>query len=412
MGLNPKTTALSAFIDSEAPICYGILKPGEHIPTGIPVIKVKNIIDGKIIENDLLRTTVEIHEQYKRAEVKTGDVLLTIRGTTGRVAIVPDSLSGANITQDTARIRVSSKDNGKYVFYALQSPYTQQQISLNTVGQAVKGINIAEVKKLKIFHPPESEQSEIAKILSTWDQAISTTEQLLANSQQQKKALMQQLLTGKKRLLDKNGVRFSGEWKQTAVIRMGKVVSGGTPDTDTKEYWDGDIKWLTPTDVTALTTRFVFKTSRTISKLGIENSSATMLPKGSLMVCTRATIGAMAIATTDICTNQGFKNLVPNNKHNVDFLYYLLSFNTKELFRKASGSTFLELSKKDFEKIALDCPNLDEQQKIASVLASADQEIETLQRKLDYLKQEKKALVQQLLTGKRRVNIEQKELHN
>ena len=130
------------------------------------------------------------------------------------------------------------------------------------------------------------------------------------------------------------------------------------------------------------------------------------------MVCTRATIGAMAIATTDICTNQGFKNLVPNNKHNVDFLYYLLSFNTKELFRNASGYTFLELSKKDFEKIALDCPNLDEQQKIASVLASADQEIETLQRKLDCLKQEKKALMQQLLTGKRRVNIEQKELHN
>src|SRR5690554_238963 len=92
-----KTTTLDSFVDPIAPICYGILKPGEHVPDGIPVIKVKNIIGGRILENELLRTSPEIHKQYKRAEVNQGDLLLTIRGTTGRVAIVPLSLSGANI---------------------------------------------------------------------------------------------------------------------------------------------------------------------------------------------------------------------------------------------------------------------------------------------------------------------------
>lgn len=125
------------------------------------------------------------------------------------------------------------------------------------------------------------------------------------------------------------------------------------------------------------------------------------------MVCTRATIGALAISTTEICTNQGFKNIVPSNNFDVNFIYYTLLYNTQELVRKASGSTFLELSKKDFENIELPCPLLEEQQKIAAVLSTADQEIAALQQKLVALKQEKKALMQQLLTGKRRVKVEE-----
>ena len=191
---------------------------------------------------------------------------------------------------------------------------------------------------------------------------------------------------------------------------MGKVVSGGTPDTNTKEYWDGDILWLTPTDVTALKSRFVRTTTRTISEAGVKNSSATILPAGSLMVCTRATIGALSISSGPICTNQGFKNIIPTKAFDVNFIYYLLAYNSKALLRKASGSTFLELSKKDFEKMEFPCPLMEEQQKIAAVLSAADQEISALQQKLDALKQEKKALMQQLLTGKRRVNTAEEEM--
>ncbi|HBX5941234.1 TPA: restriction endonuclease subunit S, partial [Klebsiella pneumoniae] len=226
-------------------------------------------------------------------------------------------------------------------------------------------------------------------------------------SQQQKKALMQQLLTGNKRLLDENGVRFSGEWKITKLIQMGKVVSGGTPDTNMAMYWEGDILWLTPTDVTALTGRFVSNTSRKITPAGLLNSSAVLLPKGSLMVCTRATIGALAISTSEICTNQGFKNIIPNEGFNIEFIYYLLQMNTNEMIKKSSGSTFLELSKKDFETLSFSCPFIKEQQKIAAVLSAADTEISTLEKKLACLKDEKKALMQQLLTGKRRVKVDE-----
>ena len=309
----------------------------------------------------------------------------------------------AATNQACAAIIVKNEHHVDYYFQFLSGQYENLRDLSNDGGQ--KNLSAGIIKTFSVPVPPLPEQKKIAQILSTWDKAITTTEQLLANSQQQKKALMQQLLTGKKRLLDDNGVRFSREWRETSIEEMGKVVSGGTPDTNNKDYWDGGIQWLTPTDVTALRSRFVNKTTRTISESGVKNSSAAILPKGSLMVCTRATIGALAISTTETCTNQGFKNIIPSKGFEVEFIYYAMVFNTKELLRKASGSTFLELSKKDFEKIKIKSPLLAEQQKIAAVLTTADQEIDSLQQKIEALKQEKKALMQQLLTGKRRVKL-------
>jgi len=259
-----------------------------------------------------------------------------------------------------------------------------------------------DFKSIPVNIPPLPEQIKTGNILSTWDKAIEKLEALIAAKQKRKKALMQQLLTGKMRFAG-----FDGEWKKRAIKQMGKVVSGGTPDTNTSDYWNGDILWMTPTDVTALRTRFINNTNRKITQEGIKNSSATIVPSGSLLVCTRATIGVMSISITDITTNQGFKNLIPSSKFDVNFLYYLFAFFKKEFIRYACGSTFFELSKKDFEKLIFECPELKEQQKIAAVLSAADNEIATYQNQLAALKQQKTGLMQQLLTGKKRVKVNQ-----
>ncbi|MCK5893630.1 MAG: restriction endonuclease subunit S [Endozoicomonadaceae bacterium] len=128
------------------------------------------------------------------------------------------------------------------------------------------------------------------------------------------------------------------------------------------------------------------------------------------MICTRATIGEMAVTAHEMCTNQGFKNVIHNKNTNIEFVYYLLTCQKHKLINKASGSTFLELSKSAFESIKFSIPILDEQNKIAEVLTNSDKEIETLEKQLTDLKQEKKALMQQLLTGKRRVKIDDKDI--
>ena len=380
-----KKTALDSFVDPSAPICYGILKPGEHFPDGIPVIKVKNIVGGRIFEDGLLRTSPQIHSQYKRAEVKEGDLLLTIRGTTGRVAIVPPSLSGANITQDTARIRVSKDDHSLYVFYALQSPNVQRQIDLNTVGQAVKGINIAEVKKLRIFHPAGEEQKKIAKILSTWDKAITTTEQLLANSQQQKKALMQQLLTGKKRLLNKDGVRFDGGWKIHPLKKLLQISKGDQLNKDTLsksgEYpvINGGIE---PSGYT--------------SQYNTEASTITISEGGN-------SCGFVGFQSVKFWCG-GHCYAINSLKTDLNFTYQLLKFNQSRIMRLRVGSGLPNIQKKDLESLSVSYPiSHEEQQRIAAVLSAADHKIDSLMQQLQALKNEKKALMQQLLTGKRRV---------
>lgn len=378
-----------------------------YVEFGIPLVSPGTIKWGAL---DLISPVKRVRDdEYEslmdHCTVDIGDLVMSRNQSIG-IASYVESNEPFVLGQDTVLIKPIKADS-KFVFYKLQSEVVQRGIIKLAGGSTFSRINLADIRKLKLNLPPLPEQSKIAQILSAWDKAITTTEQLLANSQQQKKALMQQLLTGKKRLLDSNGVRFSWEWKTTKLSRMGKILSGGTPDTNTREFWDGEISWLTPTDVTALKSRFVLSTARTISDAGVKNSSTTLLPAGSLMVCTRATIGALAISTTEICTNQGFKNIVPSNNFDVNFIYYTLLYNTQELVRKASGSTFLELSKKDFENIELPCPLLEEQQKIAAVLSTADQEIAALQQKLVALKQEKKALMQQLLTGKRRVKVEE-----
>jgi type I restriction enzyme S subunit len=165
-------------------------------------------------------------------------------------------------------------------------------------------------------------------------------------------------------------------WKTVKIKELGKVVSGGTPKTSISSFWDGDVLWATPTDITKLTTKKIYATSRNISTEGLKNSSAKLLPKGSLLICTRATIGQMAIAACDISTNQGFKNIIPNKSIDIDFLYYLLHTKKQEFLTKASGSTFLEISKTILENIKLNIPNILEQKKIANVLSVLDDKIE------------------------------------
>ena len=373
---------------------------------GLPLMSV-TLNDGLVFRDSLDRKTDTNLDPNEHLIIKPGYIAYNMmrvwQGALGRAAA--DGL----VSPAYVVIKPNEKIDSLYAEYLFKSArmiYLFWAFSYGLTRDRLR-LYYNDFARIPVVLLPLPEQKKIAQILSTWDKAIATTEQLLANSQQQKKALMQKLLTGKKRLLDENGVRFSGEWSSVTVRQMGKVVTGGTPDTQNSEYWDGELAWVTPTDITKLRSRFVSKTSRTITDLGVRNSSATILPSGSLLVCTRATVGESAISSTRISTNQGFKNLVPSDSYDVNFLYYLFKQNVHEIVRRACGSTFLEISKKDFEQISMICPEKKEQKRIAAALALSDERITSLQTKLSLLSREKKALVQQLLTGKRRVKVDE-----
>lgn len=373
----------------------------DFMETGIPFLRANNIQSGTVNDDDMRYISVQKHNELQKGHLQKEDILITTRGDIGQISLVPERHIDSNINAQIVRINSNGLQNNLYLFHYFSFCKINGKFEPLTTGTALKQLPIGRLKLLSILLPPLPEQKKIAAILSTWDRAIEGTEKLLANSQQQKKALMQQLLTGKKRLPG-----FTGEWKKVSLEKTGKIVSGGTPDTTVPAYWDGDVLWLTPTDVTSLRGKYVDDTKRKITQTGIKDSATTLLPAGSLLVCTRATIGYMAIAKKAITTNQGFKNIVFNKLFLPEFVYYFLCTQRHEMQRLASGSTFAEISKKDFCKIHISAPTLPEQKAIAAVLTTADEEITALESDLSRLRQEKKALMQQLLTGKCRVTVD------
>lgn len=193
------------------------------------------------------------------------------------------------------------------------------------------------------------------------------------------------------------------EWEVEPLHYLGQIYSGGTPDTEVEEYWNGDIAWCTPSDITKLTTKYIECTDVKITGRGLKESSATLLPPQSIVVCTRATIGNAAICTTDIATNQGFKNIIPNKETNSEWLYYMIIYSKPRLVRLGCGSTFLEVSKKDFSRFKILVPPLAEQKKIAEILGIWDKAIEKQTQLIKKLELRKKGLMQHLLTGKKRL---------
>ena len=290
-----------------------------------------------------------------------------------------------------------------YLFYLIQTNRFLYEANKST-GSKMPRADWEVVEQHVICLPPLPEQTKIAEILSTWDNAITTTEQLLANSQQQKKALMQQLLTGKKRLLDDNGVRFSGEWKWSKIQEVGMVVTGSTPPKSDENNYGGDVLWATAEDFTG---KYVSDTKIKLSDKG--STKARIVPKGSVLVTCIASIGKNAIANEDMGTNQQINAVVVSDSFSNEFFYYQIEFNVNKLISIAGVTAVPIVNKSSFQQVKLIFPVLEEQQKIAAVLSTADQEITALQQKLEALKQEKKALMQQLLTGKKRVKITREE---
>ncbi len=182
----------------------------------------------------------------------------------------------------------------------------------------------------------------------------------------------------------------SNSWRVMTLGEVGEIVSGGTPSTAIPEYWGGEINWISPSDLTGYKEKTIKKGAKSITKLGLKNSSARVIPEGSVLFSSRAPIGYVAIASEKLSTNQGFKSIVPHEFVLSEYLYYFLSASKQQAEKVASGTTFKEISKSKFAELQIPVPNLDIQQSIVSkieeLLSELDKGVESLKLAQQQLK--------------------------
>ena len=400
--------------DISLKISKGTTPPKDEISSKnqIPFLRVNNLsltFNGCLdFSSDFIFVSKEAHEKFlSRSKAYPEDVLMNIVGPPlGKIALLDSTYPEYNMNQAIVFYRLDKIQIDVNFFLAYLSSFVAQEWlsarSKKTSGQ--QNLTIETCKLLPVPLPPLPEQKKIAAILGTWDKAIATTEQLLANSQQQKKALMQQLLTGKKRLLDEDGERFSGEWQVRKLGAISDMNSGGTPKSSVPEYFGGGIPWVSIADMTKCGKR-ISKTEKTLSAQGLANSSARMYPKNTILFAMYASIGECSIAEIEVCSSQAILGIRPKRELDFEYLYFYLASLKDKIKLQGQQGTQSNLNAAMVKDFKIPLPNIDEQKAIALVLTFADREIEVLQTQLEALKQEKKALMQQLLTGKRRVII-------
>lgn len=342
-------------------------------------------ISGKDLKQHYLSSSIDTLTKngFESTNVAPiGSSLVLVRGMTLLKDFPVGFATRALAFNQDIKALIPNKDvDGLFLSYLLVAHKEEIQQLVSTAGHGTGRLETERIRSFPVKVPAVLEQKKIAQILSTWDQAIATTERLLDLARQQKKALMQQLLTGKKRLLDKNGIRFGGEWGKATLKDLVEVIYGKSPKEVINEA--GTIPIYGTGGIGGYASEFL-----------CSEVSVLIGRKGTIDKPIYIDEPFWAIDTTFYCLSK--KNI------NLKWFFYLISNVNLKVYSEASGVPSLSRETLNSIKLLV-TPYLEEQQEIAAVLSAADQEISTLQSQLDGLKQEKKALMQQLLTGKRRV---------
>jgi type I restriction enzyme S subunit len=384
-------------------IVYGIVQAGPHVPEGVPYLKSSDV-GGKIDVSNLQRTAPEIHARYRRSAVRPGDIVISLRGNTGETSIVPLVLPEANLTQGTARIAVAAEFDSDFIYHQIASSDVQRRIHSATKGSTFVEITLDELRKVEVLCPASRcEQRRVSEILSTWDRAIETVEALFDNARVQKRALMQALLTGKKRLPG-----FAGEWRDAALdelftFRRGQGLSKDavTPSGIRPCILYGELYTRYPEVIGEVV-------GRTNSNVGFPSRTGDILIPASTTTTGIDLANATAIMQSDVLLSGDINVLRPKDqRQSAPFFAYLLTHTMKHVIAsRAQGITIVHLYGSDLKPLRIKVPEADEQHAIAEIILAADADIARIGAQAAAFRKEKSALMQQLLTGRRRVKVD------
>lgn len=277
----------------------------------------------------------ETYRTWFRAHPEPGDIIFVCKGTPGRVCLVPDPIDFC-IAQDMVALRADPKIvYNKYLLAVLRSFQIQEQILSTSVGDVIPHFKKSFFDQIMIPIPNMDIQKSIGDFYYTISEKTELNKKINDNLEQQAATYFQELFIN----------NANPMWQISTISDLGTVVGGSTPSKTKPEYYTNNgIAWITPKDLSINKSKFISHGENDITELGLKNSSATVMPKGTVLFSSRAPIGYIAIASNEVTTNQGFKSVIPYSEIGTAFVYFFLKHSLSVIESAASGSTFKEIS--------------------------------------------------------------------
>ncbi|MFM9433529.1 type I restriction enzyme, S subunit [Janthinobacterium sp. CG_23.3] len=362
-------------------VTYGVVQPGAALEHGKALIRVNNFRNTRIDLADVMYISPEIEAKYSRTRLKGGEILLTIVGSVGQVAVVSSQFAGFNVARAVAVIHPLPSVSAEWIALCLRSPLSQHILGSRANTTVQTTINLKDLRALPIPLPPEPERRAIAEFVGTLDDRIALLQetnatlelitQTLFKSWFVEFAPVQAKVEG--RVPDgmdgATAALFPDFFQESElgpvpkgwqVLPVGDVVDsvgGGTPDTTNSSYWNPPLHcWTTPKDLSDITSPVLLNTERKLSDQGIAKVSSGLLPAGTLLLSSRAPIGYLALTQVPMAINQGYIALKPGGILPPLYMLFWCKQNMEQIRSRANGSTFMEISKKAFRPIPVVVP--------------------------------------------------------
>jgi len=313
------------------------LKASEYVEQGTPVLNVKNLGYSTVVKSKLDRVGPSTIERLSMHILHRGDIVFGRKGAVDRHAYISGEEEGWMQGSDCIRVRVKTeKINSRYLSYYFLTPeHRTFMISMCSHGTTMASLNQKILEMIEVPLPDRSVQDGIVSLLGILDNKIELNQKINENLERQAQAFFQELFKD----------NASADWLTGTINDLGTVIGGSTPSKAKPEYYtDHGIAWITPKDLSVNKSKFITHGETDITELGLKNSSATIMPEGTVLFSSRAPIGYIAIAAGEVTTNQGFKSVVPKQEIGTAYVYYFLKNNLSIIEGMASGSTFKEVS--------------------------------------------------------------------
>ena len=335
-----ETYRIADLIDEIAMGPFGSnIKVSCFVDSGVPVLNGSNLEGFSLSEKTFRYVTRKKADSLNKANAHRGDIVITHRGTLGQIVFIPQDSKYDRyvISQSQFRLRCNDKVLPEYLVYYFHTPIGQHKLLSNAsqVGVPALARPSSTFQQIEVVLPELSIQKCVVEIISTIQKKIVNNQELNDNLEQQAQSYFQELFVD----------NADPEWAIGTISDLGTVVGGSTPSKAKPEYYtESGIAWITPKDLSINKSKFVSHGENDITELGLKNSSAAIMPEGTVLFSSRAPIGYIAIAAGEVTTNQGFKSVVPKPEIGTPFVYFFLKNTLPVIEGMASGSTFKEVS--------------------------------------------------------------------